>query len=144
MRRLFNILILVLSMVVLLTACGGGGGGGGGPVQPQAQPTVRELYVVNQTFKSVSVYDASQTGDIAPLRNFGNLTHLVNPAFVAVDTVNNEIFVANISPDSITVYGRTANGDVAPPRTISGASTGLGRPVFLAVTWYSQGWEAQS
>lgn len=31
MKRLFSILILVLSMAVLLKACGGGGGGGGAP-----------------------------------------------------------------------------------------------------------------
>jgi hypothetical protein len=49
--------------------------------------------------------------------------------------VNTDIFVANFNNNSVTVYGRTANGDVAPVRTISGASTGLGRPTFLAVTF---------
>jgi hypothetical protein len=65
---------------------------------------------------------------------------LLNPAGLAVDTVNNEILVANTSfvtdpdhPSSITVYNRTDSGNVAPKRTISGALTKLAQPIGLAV-----------
>ncbi len=120
-------MVLVLSLDLLSCRVGGSGDAN--------QPAIRGLYVVNYGLETVSVYDASQTGDIAPLQSFGSLTQLGNPQFVAVDTVNNEIFVTNLTGNSVTVYGRTANGNVAPTRTISGENTRLGDPAFLAVTW---------
>ena len=59
--------------VLALSACGGGVGGGG------VGPSVRELFVANIFSGEVSVFDADQTGNIAPLRRFGSITGLVLP-----------------------------------------------------------------
>jgi len=97
----------------------------------------QEVLVANES--SITVYSRTADGNVAPLRIIsGPATGLLNPAGLAVDTVNNEILVANIGStavdsSSITVYSRTANGNEAPLRTISGAATGLARPVGLAV-----------
>ena len=81
---------------------------------------------------SVTAYSQTASGNACPLRTIrGAATGLVNPAGLAVDTVNREILVANIS--SITVYSLTASGNAAPLRTISGDATGLAQPIGLAV-----------
>ncbi len=47
----------------------------------------------------------------------------------------NELYVVNTINNSITVYSRTANGNIAPVRTISGGTTGLNGPAWIAVLW---------
>ena len=94
-----------------------------------------EIFVTNSDGNSVTVYNRTAAGNIAPLRTLiGPATGLASPSGLAVDPVNNELFVVNLTlPYSVTVYPRTANGDVAPLRTISGASTALNGPrgIFL-------------
>src|ERR1035437_3670348 len=108
--------------------------GVGDNVSVDHPPTpVRELFVVNSGGGSVSVFDASLSGDIDPLRTFGNLTGLSAPKGIAVDVTNNEFFVANSLNYTITVYSRTASGNMAPLRIISGPSTALNEPVSVAV-----------
>src|SRR5512143_2013800 len=84
----------------------------------------REVFVISSRNDSVTVFDASLSGNVNALRQFGIITGLSTPLGIAVDTVNNEIFVVNKGNTSITVYGRTDSGNIAPVRTISGASTG--------------------
>lgn len=52
---------------------------------------------------------------------------------VAIDLVHDEIVVANNQDHALLVFPRTASGDVAPLRRIQGPSTGLSRPVLVAV-----------
>jgi 6-phosphogluconolactonase (cycloisomerase 2 family) len=92
---------------------------------PFPQRDVKELFVLNPRTNNISVFDASLSGDVKPLRTFGNMTSLSGPSGIAVDTTHNEIFVANKYNNSITVYSRTDSGNVAPVRTISGPSTKL-------------------
>jgi 6-phosphogluconolactonase (cycloisomerase 2 family) len=88
---------------------------------PAAAPTAtRELYAVSPSTNTLTVYDASASGDVAPLRVLGAQTGLAAPRAIAVDTVHGEIFVANYAGDSITVYAQFADGNVAPIRTITG------------------------
>ena len=112
-----------------------------------------EVLVAN--ISSITVYSltaggppGSASANVKPLRTIsGPKTRLLNPAGLAVDTVNNEILVANTSSfsdptdiPSITIYRRTAGGlpgsadaNVKPLRTISGTDTELVQPIGLAV-----------
>jgi hypothetical protein len=91
-----------------------------------------EVFVTNFLGHSVTVYSRTANGNVAPLRIIrGPATGLLNPAGLAVDTVNNEILVANIR--SITVYRLMACGNAVPLRTIIGALTELAQPIGLAV-----------
>ncbi len=94
-----------------------------------------ELFVVNNSNNSVTVYGRTASGDTAPLRTLsGALTGLNSPDGVAVDAVNNELFVVNFNPPSITVYPRTWSVSNTPPtRTLSGAATGLTNPIGVAL-----------
>jgi DNA-binding beta-propeller fold protein YncE len=93
-----------------------------------------ELYVANGLSDSVTVYAATASGDVAPVRTIaGALTLIDTPTGIAVDGVHNELFVANFFDNSITVYTRTANGNVAPLRRIAGALTGLDQPRQVAL-----------
>jgi hypothetical protein len=99
-------------------------------LSPRAAWAETEVLVTNFLGHSVTTYGRTAIGNACPLRTIGGVaTGLVNPAGLAVDTVNNEILVANIS--SITVYSLTASGNVPPLRTISGVE--LAQPVGLAV-----------
>ena len=99
---------------------------------PRAARAETEVLVTNFLGSSVTTYGRTAIGNACPRRTIrGVATGLVNPAGLAVDTVNNEILVANIS--SITVYSLTASANVSPLRTISGVDTKLAQPVGLAV-----------
>jgi len=94
----------------------------------------QELFCANGTSNSITVYNRTDNGDVAPLRTLsGPSTGLNAPRGIAVDLIHDEIFVTNFSGNSVTVYGRTASGDTAPLRTISGSSTLLDSPVGIAV-----------
>lgn len=83
---------------------------------------------------SITVYDRTAAGDVAPLRTIsGASTGLVSPFGVYVDAVNAEIGVADRN-NAITVYSRTATGNAAPLRTISsGTASGLASPYGIYV-----------
>jgi DNA-binding beta-propeller fold protein YncE len=107
-----------------------------GPLGVAVDAGNNELFVANSSAPSVTVYDLSANGNVAPKRTLsGGLTGLNSPYGIAVDTVNNELFVAIAggATRSVTVYARTASGNVAPLRTLTGAATGLIEPTGLAV-----------
>jgi len=85
-----------------------------------------ELFVTNALNNSVTVYDRSASGNMAPLRTIsGAATGLIVPQGVTVDTVNDELVVSDTG--AIRVYARTASGNVAPLRAIAllGSSRGV-------------------
>src|SRR5438552_18969502 len=78
-----------------------------------------ELFVVNGSNNSVTVYPRVANGNVAPLRTiFGSATGLNRPAALVVDTVNNELLVTDTGKNSIMAYGGTANGNVERGRTL--------------------------
>jgi DNA-binding beta-propeller fold protein YncE len=97
-----------------------------------------ELFVANDTGDSITVYSASASGNVAPIRVIkGPRSMIKNPTGVAYDARNEELWVANMGSHSATVYRRTASGDAAPLRVIrsgpvAAASPGLGNPYALA------------
>ena len=66
-------------------------------------PAPLQLIVANLSSNIISIFDATQTGDVSPLRKFGFQTGLATPFGVAVDTQHNELFAANIVNNSVTV-----------------------------------------
>jgi len=97
-----------------------------------------ELVVVNSG-PSITVYSRTASGNTAPIRTLsGAATGMSFPSGVFVDTMNNELVVGDqlntaVSLGAVRVYSRTANGNTAPIRTITGAATGLNRPVGVVV-----------
>ncbi|HET6947958.1 MAG TPA: hypothetical protein VFJ45_09125, partial [bacterium] len=115
-----------LSAVLIVVGLIAGGCGAGALVSPPS--TVSGLYVANRSGQSVTVYEPSATGDVAPIRTIsGTSTGLNVPYGVALDAAG-ILYVSNGASNSITVYAPGATGDVAPIRTISGANTGLNGP----------------
>jgi DNA-binding beta-propeller fold protein YncE len=97
-------------------------------------PTPDEL-VVGGRFEppSITVYPATATGDVAPVRRIqGSKTGLNWPMALDVDVQHNEIAVANNGDSSIRVFRRIESGNVAPMRVISGAATGIQGPMGVA------------
>jgi hypothetical protein len=97
-----------------------------------------EIGVTNLDSNSITIYQRTDSGDIAPQRTIqGQNTGLDKPAGIYVDTANDEIGVANGgNSNSITIYQRTDDGDISPLRTIAGANTGIDDPggMFLDKT----------
>ena len=83
----------------------------------EKQTTDKHLYVCNYLTDKVSIYDASANGDQTPLKIFGDITDLLGPQSLALDTRTSEIYVAN-SPYSVTIYGMNDHGNISPRRTI--------------------------
>jgi DNA-binding beta-propeller fold protein YncE len=98
--------------VSLLAACGS---------SDNARLEPRELFVCN--LYHVSIFDASMSGNVSPLKVFAQTTEPSGLSGMTVDVINDEIFV--LARDSITVYARSPNGDIVPLRKISGDSTAL-------------------
>jgi DNA-binding beta-propeller fold protein YncE len=72
-----------------------------------------EIFVINRNSATITVYEKSDNGDIAPARTItGVNTGLWAPSGIAVDTVNNEIFVTNWT-GYITVFGRIDSGNIS-------------------------------
>jgi hypothetical protein len=93
-------------------------------------------YVANLHGKSVTIYQASASGNSAPLRTIkGSNTTLVGPRSVLVGS-DGRIYVGDVSganTSKVAVFAANANGDVAPERVISGLTTLLGWPQGLAL-----------
>ena len=71
---------------------------------------------------SILVFDASASGDVAPIRVLkGPKTLIKNPTGIHVDANNDELWVANFGNHTATAYKLTAAGDTAPLRTIRSA-----------------------
>jgi len=139
-KKVFIVVFLVsiLSPLIFVLGCSGGGDGGKGDSSPPT-PTPpntsgnRKIFVANVFGNRISVFDAEDSGNVAPIRSIGSNTELFTPSGIFVDTENNEIFVTNFDSNTITVYRRTDAGDVSPLRTIGGLNTGLLGPVNIFV-----------
>ena len=82
-----------------------------------------ELWVTTQS--TISVFRATDNGDVAPLRT------IAAPGFavaLALDLEADEIYVGTTA-GVISAYPRTGNGSPAPLRSIQGGLTGLGGTV---------------
>ena len=101
-----------------------------------ALDSAKRIYVANGSVDEVMTYPAGASGDIAPAAIIsGGNTGLDLPWGVALDSVGN-IYVLNqgtAGPSSVTIYTAGSNGNATPTATISGANTGLGRPMGLAL-----------
>jgi fibronectin type 3 domain-containing protein len=85
----------------------------------------REICVADLSTNIISVFNAEQTGNVAPLRTYGSLTGMAGVNGVAVDTSNGEYFVSNSATQTITAYSRLSNGNKAPVRTLTGVRGGI-------------------
>jgi hypothetical protein len=98
-----------------------------------------ELVVVDSGNTSITVYSRTASGNTAPIRTLsGAATGMSFPSGVFVDTVHNELVVGDQLNalsffGAVRVFSRTANGNTAPIRTVSGAATGLNRPIGVVV-----------
>jgi 6-phosphogluconolactonase (cycloisomerase 2 family) len=91
----------------------------------------QELYVANPVTHEITVFSASASGNVAPIRSLkGPHTQLSFPHGVFVDTKNDEVVVANFGNHSSTIYRRTASGDAAPIRQIRAAPPDAPAPMF--------------
>ena len=85
----------------------------------------QELFVANDADSSILIFNASDEGDVAPIRVIaGPNTGIQHPPGIALDQRLDELFVASMGTPSVTVFPVTANGDVEPIRTIRGAPVG--------------------
>src|SRR6266581_804323 len=105
------------------------------------------VYVTNNQYRatgsgiypSVTVYAPGAGGTAAPTRTItGAHTGMNGPVGIARDAAGN-LYVANAGNsccglgNSITVYGSRATGNATPSAMITGGSTGLNRPVGIAL-----------
>jgi len=98
----------------------------------------REICVSDEKAHTVSAFDPTSTGDLAPLRRLGNLTELEEVRGLAFDAVNDELYVANanwtdLGQWSVLVYQRAADGNVVPVRHLGGPTTQLRGAYDVAV-----------
>jgi len=108
-------------IIFLLHACGGDGN--------HISVSPRELFVCS--LDHTSIFEASLSGDVGPLKVFAQATDPSGLSGMTVDVINNEIFV--VTRDSITVYVKTFDGDMVEVREISGDFTALSAPAGIAV-----------
>jgi Big-like domain-containing protein len=82
------------------------------------------IAVSNQSNNSISFFNCTDNGDVAPFRTLsGDSTTFNGPRGVALDFTNSELLVANTRGSSILVFALDASGDTPPLRTISGSAT---------------------
>jgi outer membrane protein assembly factor BamB len=88
----------------------------------------------NNAVYAVTVYAASASGNVAPIRTIsGSKTGLNTPVGVALDSGGNIYALNHNPPESVKVYAVSANGNVSPIRAIRGSNTGLNSPAGIAV-----------
>lgn len=92
----------------------------------------RKLFVTSSGGDKISVFNANDSGNAAPIRSIGSNTGLFRPQGIFVDVENNEMFVPNLN-NTITVDRRTDEADAYPSRTIGGDNTDLFLPVGIFV-----------
>ena len=94
--------------------------GDSGPSNQATATPRRELCVLDSLAYRVSVFDADQNGDGAPLRSFGWNTGLQNAGALSVDEVNHEVIAVTVpygtAQARIAVFS-TGTADVIPLRT---------------------------
>ncbi|HEY3024845.1 MAG TPA: NHL repeat-containing protein, partial [Pyrinomonadaceae bacterium] len=90
------------------------------------------IYITNRGgVSAITVYAAAPTANVTPVRTITS-ADLSDPFGVAVDGAG-RIFVAETALHSILVFDTGASGSVVPFRKIQGSSTGLNRPLGIAV-----------
>ncbi len=83
---------------------------------------------------SIRVYQASNTGNIPPIRTIqGKTTRLAWPMGITVDNQAGELLVANYGTHEILFFRKTASGDVAPVRRLGGDKTGIIGPIAVGI-----------
>jgi fibronectin type 3 domain-containing protein len=87
-----------------------------------------DLCVTDGAAYTVSVFDGSSGGDVAPLRRFGWDTGTIGGSGIAADGTN--IYLASTATHAINVYDRLDDGHAAPSRSIATSASG---PVSLAI-----------
>jgi DNA-binding beta-propeller fold protein YncE len=111
-RKSLYVLLLMMAVFILTSSADGF----------EKKENARQLYVCNSGNDNVTIYNAEANGDQAPLRSFGDVTALVNPYDVSIDTRTNEIYVINdVTADhfnKIAIYGINDQGNSPPKRTI--------------------------
>ena len=92
------------------------------------------IYVVNESGNSVTVYPPSSNGNVAPIATItGPDSGLSEPGGIALDSLGN-IYVTNQTANSITVYPPLTSSHFGTlTATISGAATNLRYPLGIAL-----------
>lgn len=103
-----------------------------------ARDSKGNIYVANFFGNSITVYQAGRSGNVKPSATIGGASTGLNAPFGITLDSNGRIYVANSASNpggtaSITVYRAGAFGNVKPIAIISGASTGLDVPNFIAL-----------
>ena len=94
---------------------------------------IHTIYVANSSANSITEYDRSRSGNIAPLRTIaGAATGLTDPSYIAVDSLGH-VFVTNATANSVTEYASRASGNATPVATLSGGVTQLSFPQGIAL-----------
>jgi DNA-binding beta-propeller fold protein YncE len=134
----------------LRTFSGSNTGFNNGPVGI-ALGTAFDEYLVSTPFyddfdPAVLMFARLPGGNVSPQAVIGGspaTTALSNPNGIAVDNATNLIYVANSSGDSIAVHQRLLTGVAPPLRVVSGSSTLLNNPQFVALGFglFSDGFE---
>jgi len=104
-----------------------------GPSAVTLDTVNNELYVADFAGQAVRVFNASDNGNVAPIRTLveGVNSLIGQVRMVAVDLFHDELIVVSGSRNAILVFPRTASGDAIRLRTISGPATKLKDPVTI-------------
>jgi hypothetical protein len=95
-------------------------------------PAVSADIVVGNFTGSVTSYEQTANGDVAPLTELtGAATQFSSPFGIAVDDA--WLYVTDQVDDAIYVFPINSSGDVAPTRVIQGANTTIDRAAGLTV-----------
>jgi DNA-binding beta-propeller fold protein YncE len=94
-----------------------------------------DVWVTNAGDGSVSSFDVSADGNVAPLNYIAgpNTTLLPGVTGIAYAQRSFSVLVCNTAANAIVEFYYGASGNVAPALTISGALTGLNRPDAIFV-----------
>ena len=88
-----------------------------------------ELYMADDSTDTISVFDSSANGDVAPKRSFTEAFGTLRGIFIT----DNEIYVTDQTDGSVKVFDITASGVATAKRTIKGANTALSNTQMCVV-----------
>jgi sugar lactone lactonase YvrE len=97
----------------------------------------RNIYIADQEANGVFVFAPGVIGNVRPTRTIsGDATGIARPEGITLDQ-KGRLYVANQGqnyvPPSVATFAAGSNGNVAPTQLISGNSTGLVRPLDVAI-----------
>jgi len=116
-------------------SCGEDGDCCGGTCNPTRRTcgSPARIYVANASTSSVTVFDARQSGNVAPLQEISGPSTGLDVATSAIPH-GGELFVVNHIGGTVRVFRQCADGDVPPLRSIEGGNTGFSYPVRAFVS----------